>query len=326
MRALITGGAGFVGSHLVQALLDRGDDVVCIERPGSGPGWVDGLPVRFSTAGLADVEALRRELAGVDVVFHLAALTQARRPRDYYDTNTEGTANLLRAMTLNGDTPARIVFMSSLAAAGPCRNGEVLTPDAVPCPLSHYGHSKLLAEAVVHAYADRVPAVILRFPPVYGPRERALLMLFQLVRRRMALTIGDWEHESSLVYVDDAVRALLAAGTARGTEGRTWCVAHPQGVTWRQFALAVGRALSREPVFVTVPRGVARVIAVGAEAVAAITGTAAILNRDRVREMTQRRWICDGRRAMTDLGYTMEYDVAHGVTATAAWYEEAAWL
>ena len=159
----------------------------------------------------------------------------------------------------------------------------------MPCPLSQYGHSKLRAEAVVHAYADRVPTVILRYPPLYGPRERALLKLFQLVRRHIALTVGGWDRENSLMYVDDVVASLLAAAAAPAAVGRTYCVAHPQPVTWRQFALTVGRVLGCVPVLVDVPCFVGRLVAIGAEAGARVAGTAAILNRDRMREMTQRR-------------------------------------
>lgn len=325
MRALVTGAAGFVGSHLVQALIARDTEVVCIERPGAPRGWLADLPVCYRDVGLSDVRTLQRELDGVDVIYHLAALTQARRPREYYETNTDGTANLLHAAVRRGGAAPRFVFMSSLAAAGPCRGDELLTPDSVPCPLSHYGHSKLLAEAVVHAFSDRVPSIILRFPPVYGPRERAVLMLFQLVRRRLALTIGNWERENSLIHVHDAVQALLAAGgTPRA--GRTYCVTHPQVVTWREFALAVGQALGRRPMLLSIPRLVAGAVAAGSELVAAVSGTAAILNRDRVREMTQRRWVCDGSRAISELNLAPAFDMARGVAQTADWYEEAQWL
>jgi dihydroflavonol-4-reductase len=326
MKAIVTGGAGFIGSHLIEKLVHRGDTVVCIERPGAGRAWLTGLQVRFRDIGLDHVSTLRTELEGADVVFHLAALTQARRPGEYYAVNTEGTARLLEAVAGLDGTRPRLVFMSSIAAAGPCRNGAALTPDAVPFPLSHYGHSKLLAESMVHAYADRVSSVILRFPTIYGPRERAVLKLFQLVQRRIALTIGGWDRENSVVHVHDVVNALLAAASSAQAPGRTYCVAHPQTVTWRQFALTVGRALGRKPVLLTVPKAAAQIIAVSAEAIARMRGTAAILNRDRVREMTQERWVCDGSRAIAELGFQPAVDINRGVAETAAWYEEAAWL
>lgn len=326
MRAIVTGGAGFVGSHLIEALVARGDDVLCIERPGSLAAWIRDLPIRIRQIGLGDAPTLASELEGADVVFHLAALTQALRREDYYAVNTEGTANLLLAAARQGPAAPRVVFMSSIAAAGPCRNGEFLSPDTVPFPLSHYGHSKLLAEAVVHAYADRVPAIILRYPTVYGPRERAVLKLFQLVQRRVALSVGGWDRPNSVIYVRDVVSSLLAAAEKPVAVGRTYCVTHPDSVTWREFARAVGEALEREPILLSVPASVARVVAVTSEAVGAVTRRAAILNRDRVREMTQPRWECDGSRAETELDLQPAWGIDRGVPETAAWYKEARWI
>ena len=157
MRAVITGGGGFIGSHLIDALLARGDEVVCIERPGARSRWLLGLAIDYRGIGLEDVRALREACGGADVVFHLAALTSARSPREYYLVNTEGTARILQSAAAHNGGAPRVVLLSSLAAAGPCRNGEPLSPDTVPMPLSHYGHSKLMAEVLVHAYQDRVP-------------------------------------------------------------------------------------------------------------------------------------------------------------------------
>lgn len=324
MNAVVTGGAGFVGSHLTEALVARGDRVVCLERPGAPRGWIDGLPVEFRDVGLDDDRALDRVLDGVDTVFHLAALTAAPRSEDYYAVNTEGTANIVRAAARR-DRPPRMVLMSSLAAAGPCRNGEMLSDRTVPYPLSHYGQSKLLAEAAARAYADVVPQTILRFPPVYGPRDRGVLIMFRLIRRGVALTIGSWDREISLIYVDDVVRALIAAAEADAA-GRTFTLAHPQRVTWRQFAEATGAALGRSVSLLALPRPLALAVAVAAEAGAAVAGRAAILNRQKVREMTQRRWVCETETAERVLQYAPRVPMETGVARTARWYEEAGWL
>jgi nucleoside-diphosphate-sugar epimerase len=147
MRAVVTGGGGFIGSHLIDALVARGDDVVCIERPGTPNRWLRDLPIEYRDTGLQDVSALSEACDGADVVFHLAALTEARSSREYYLVNTEGTAGVLKAAAAHNGGAPRVVFLSSLAAAGPCRNGELLSPDTVPNPLSHYGHSKLTDHA-----------------------------------------------------------------------------------------------------------------------------------------------------------------------------------
>src|SRR5881409_3859957 len=242
MRAVVTGGAGFIGSHLIEALVQRGDEVVCVERPGASRRWLDGLDVCYRDSGLEDVAQLTAALAGSDVVFHLAGLTEARAPQDFYAVNTEGTERVFRAAAAHRGGAPRVVLMSSLAALGPCRNGDLLSPDTVPYPISDLGHSKLLAEAVAHAFADRVPTTIVRSTSVYGPRERGVLKLFRLVRRGIALTVGSWHRQVSLIYVKDLVQALLRMADSERAVHRTYCIAHPDPVTWCEFALMVGHA------------------------------------------------------------------------------------
>jgi nucleoside-diphosphate-sugar epimerase len=325
MRAVVTGGAGFIGSHLIEALVARGDEVVCVDRPGASRRWIERVPVEFRHTGLEDERGLVRACVGADVVFHLAGLTEARAPADFYAVNTEGTARVLKAAAAQLWAP-RVVVVSSIAALGPCRNGAPLDGDTVPAPISHYGRSKLLAEAVVHAYADRVPAVIVRPASVYGPRERGVLKFFQLVQRGVALTIGAWEREVSLIYVQDLVAALLGAATGSEAVGRAYCLAHPDPVSWARVADVVGAVLDRRPVRLSLPVAFGRVIALGAEACAALRGRPAILNRERVRDLTQRRWVCDPSRAMRELAFQPAYPVERGMAETAAWYREARWL
>lgn len=326
MRAIVTGGAGFIGSHLVEALVARGDEVICVERPGAPPGWVAGLPIGYQDVGLENVERLTGILCGAQVVFHLAGLTEARRPEDFYRVNTDGTDSVVRAAAAHDRHAPRVILLSSIAATGPNRNGDLLGPDTVPHPISQYGRSKLLAEAVLHAYADRVPAIIIRLPAVYGPRERAVLKLFRLVRRGVALTVGGWDREASIIYVKDVVQGLIAAATADRAPGRTYCLAYPEPITWREFAGAVGRVLAREPRLIAIPASVARVVAVGAEIAARAGNRTAILNRERVRDIAQSRWVCDPSRAVAEMGFHPEYPLLRGVSETARWYREARWL
>lgn len=326
MKAIVTGGAGFIGSHLIEGLLADGCEVTCVERRGGGRGWLGDLPVGFEPIGLDDEAALRGILEGADVVFHLAGLTEAARPGDLYAVNTEGTASVLRAAaTFNGSAP-RVILMSSLAASGPCRDGEPLTPDSVPFPLSHYGNSKLLAEAVMHAFEDRVPTTIVRLPSVYGPREKAVLTLFRMIERGVAMTVGGWERQISLIYVKDVVQGLIAAARTPAAAGRTYCLSHPAPVTWAEFARAGGRAVGRMPRLLSLPAWAARVVAVGCEAAARVVRRAAVLNRGRVRELSQERWVCDPSRALGEIGFAPAYPVDRGVAETVAWYRKEAWL
>jgi len=326
MRAVVTGGAGFVGSHLVEKLLANGDDVVCLERPGAGLGWLADRKVEFHDCGLKDVDALHQHLRGADVVYHLAALTEARTPAECYEVNTRGTANIVRAAAACGSSVPRVVFMSSLAAVGPDLTGHGLDQHSLPLPLSHYGRSKLHAEAVIHAYADRVPAVICRFPAIYGPRDRVVLKLFRMVTYGFALTIGPWDREVSVLHAADAVSGLIGAATTDRAVGQIYCLANPRAITWGEFVQAIGRALDCRPRQMAVPVQAARPIALVAEFLARLRNHPAVLNRDRVRELAQQRWVCDSSRARRDFGFVPRFDLEQGVANTAVWLRREQWI
>ena len=311
MRAIVTGGTGFIGSHLVEALVARGDDVVSVGRD----------------IGVNDVGRLAPLLEGADVVFHLAGRNHARSAAQLYSLNTDGTACVVRAAAVHGAAAPHVVFASSIAAVGPCPDGGLLTPDSIPAPVSTYGRSKILAEAVLHAFADRVPTTIVRLPSVYGPRDRGLFKLFRLIQRGVALTIGSWDREVSLIHISDLVQGLLAAAIRRAEpSGRIYYLAHPELVTWRAFARSAGAALGRAPLLVSVPGRLARAVALALEMVAALRHTSSSLNRERVLEIAQRRWVCDPTRAIVELSFTPRITIAQGIPETVAWYRAARWL
>jgi len=182
-HVLVTGGSGFIGSHLVEILLAQGHAVRCLLRDPGRPRWLAGLPVEIQRGDCTDPASLISAVQGVEQVFHLAGVTRARRRRDYFLHNLRGTGNLLRACATADNPPRRFVFLSSQAAAGPSRDGRPLTEDDAPAPLTAYGLSKLAAEKAVLGYAHRLPTVVLRPSTVYGPRDRDFLEYLQWVHR-----------------------------------------------------------------------------------------------------------------------------------------------
>ncbi len=230
MRALVTGGAGFIGSNLVDALLERGDEVVVLDDLSTGrEANLAGALERGATLERGDIrdgDAVAELLARArpEVVFHLAAQIDVRvsieRPGFDARTNVEGTVNVLEAARRAGSV-RRFVF-SSTGGAIYGDTERVPTPEDEPCrPLSAYGQSKFCAEQYLGLY-DRLhgmSTVALRFGNVYGPRQdphgdAGVIAIFigRLLAGQAPKIYGDGRQTRDYIHVGDLVGALLAAG------------------------------------------------------------------------------------------------------------------
>jgi nucleoside-diphosphate-sugar epimerase len=316
---LVTGASGFVGGHLVEALVASGQRVRCLVRPKSDRRWLDGVGVTYAVGAVDDVAAMRHALDGVDVVFHLAGLTTAPRESDYDRVNHGGVVRLVDAMSAR---PARLVFCSSLAAGGPARAGRPLTEADPPAPIGPYGESKARAEQVV--LAAGMPAVVVRPPAVYGPRERDILSAFRLASYGLAIRTGPPRQQLAMVHVSDLVRGLVAAGQSVTASG----VYYVSGANhrWEEIVAAMSLAVGRPSRIIPLPAPMLRAAARGARAWARLSGTKALLTPERAQDLLQPAWICDDTRARQDLGYVPRVSLVDGMRTTAEWYRAAGWL
>ena len=322
---LVTGGTGFIGAHLLETLADMGESVRALVRtrmprrsrvPRTLPAGVDTV-----YGDLASGAGLAEALAGADVVIHLAGVTKALRPQDYYDGNVRATEQLVHAMAGKG---MRLVHVSSLAAIGPATPGVPQVEDAEPHPLTHYGKSKLLAERVVRDLAP--DAVIVRPPVVYGPRDTDVFPLLKSISKGLVLEIAGGERWFSAIYVKDLVGGLLAAARTPRAGGRTYFLAHAKPVSWRQLAASAARIMARTPRVVTLPFPVAYAVGACAEVWARVCGKPGIVSREKIAEARCMAWTCDTTRAAGELGFVAPTSLDEGLEQTLAWYKEAGWL
>jgi len=320
VKALVTGASGFVGSHLVERLLDEGVEVVCLLRPTSDSAWIEGLDVERRVARLEEPDALRRAVRGVDCVFHVAGLTRARRRAEYLAVNAEGTRRLLQAVEVEGLTLRRFVYVSSLAAVGPNPSPEPLDESAEPHPLGGYGESKLAGERIVLGHADRMPVTIVRPPAVYGPRDTNFLPMFRSARRLGRVpAIGRPSKQASFVYATDLADGIWRAGTSPNAVGRTYFIAGGTH-TMTEVVAAVCGTLDLPPRRLRVPSLLARLAGEYGQLKWLLTGRPQIVSRRKVRDLLQPRWTCSWQRAREDLHYRERISLPEGMRRTVAWY------
>lgn len=321
MRVLLTGGTGFVGSHVAEALVAAGDDVRCLVRRPHDPGWLASLDVELAEGSL-DGHGLESAVQGVEAVVHVAGRTRGTR-RELWEVNFRGTARLLDASQRYAPG-ARFIFISSQAAAGPARSDRPITEADRPRPVSAYGASKLEAERRV-LNAEGLAPIVLRPVAVYGPRDRETLGFFRLAARGWLPVPGREGPRFHLVHARDLARAVVLALERDAALGATFFIGHPRPCRWSDVRLALEAALGQPIRAVVVPR----LLLLGVAGAATLLGVprrrAGVLDWRRAQDLYL-RWLCDVQRAETLLGWRAEIDLERGFGETVEWYRAAGWL
>lgn len=329
-RVLLTGGTGFLGSHVAEHLVEAGHDVRATVRVTSDTRWLDSLPVETVIADLEDPTSLGAALEGVDAVAHVGGVTIARDRETYDRVNALGTAALAAAAGAVG--VERFVYTSSLAARG---------PDDAEGPVSVYGRSKRggeerLAELIA---ADQAPehVFVLRPGGIYGPRDPDMLTLFKMAARGL-LVLPAVEGRLQPVHVLDVARAVVLAleadpdaarepSDAAETAGPVPLpVASAEVHSWSEVGAALEAAVGRSVRTLRVPSGMFLTAGAAAELAGKLTGNAPVFNRRRARDLTQRSFTTDIDTTRRALGWTPEVDLREGMAGTVAWYREQGWL
>jgi nucleoside-diphosphate-sugar epimerase len=301
MRLAITGGTGFVGSHLIDCALAAGHELLALTRREQPERdrllWVRG--------DLQDRAALERLVSDADAVIHVAGVITGQGAAAFEKGNVEGTLAMLAAATAGG--VRRFVHVSSLAAREP--------------KLSLYGASKARAEELVHG--SGLDWAIVRPPAVYGPGDRETLELFRMAR--LGVMLMPPKGRVSVIHADDLARLLLALAVADAPsnvliepdDGK------PGGWTHREFARALGTAVGTRPAIVSSPGILLRL---AARADQLLRRDKAKLTVDRAAYFSHRNWVVEPKRAAPRRLWRPEIETTEGLKDTAAWYREQGWL
>lgn len=320
MRALITGAAGFIGSHLTEALLQRGAEVTCLVRKSSNLRWISQPGLKYLYADLGDVGSCADKLRDYDYVFHLAGLTKSPREADFFTVNYGGTLNLLQTVARALPDLKRFVLVSSLAAVGPSLDGAPVDETTQPRPVSAYGKSKLMAEEAVRAFGDRLPFTILRPPAVYGPRDGDFLMMFRMINKGI---FPSWGRSSySMLYAGDLAAGTIAAAEHEGGAGKTFFLSDHMVYTNEDIAREIGGSLGKRALKISIPRVLLPVIGFLGQKI----DKKGIINRDRIIDFSYTNWTCNADRAERELGVRSKTRLREGIQWTADWYRTHQWL
>jgi dihydroflavonol-4-reductase len=336
-KVLLTGASGFIGHHLAIALATRGDEVTCLVRKTSHVEQLQALGVRLALGDVTDMDSLPAAVAGQQIVFHLAGRTLALRDRQFYEVNRRGAAHMAKACAGQSSPPV-LVFVSSLAAAGPAIDGRPRVESDTPQPVSHYGRSKRGGEHAVESFAYRVPTTIVRPPIVLGEGDRMGLPLFRtVIRFGVHLSPSLKPPRFSLIHVADLVQLIMLAAERGkrlppldqrdGADGQGYYFAAcEQDPTYADLGRLVAQSIGRRVLVIPAGIPVVRTIAAVGEAIAQVSQHPLLMNLDKAREITAGSWVCSAQAAKNDLGFAVGAPLIERLRQTAEWYKQEGWL
>jgi dihydroflavonol-4-reductase len=320
---LVTGGTGFLGAHIVRALLRRGERPRCLVRATSDRRNLEGLPVEIVNGDLTDAASLQRATKGVAAVFHCAAdyRLYVRDPRETYASNVEGTRNVLRTAAEAG--VARVVYTSSVGTLGLDRNGQPAneeTPVAPADMVGHYKRSKFLAERVAEEWARQgLPLVIVNPSTPVGELDAKPTptgqILVRFLNRRMPAYV---ETGLNLVDVRDVAEGHLLAAE-KGRVGERYILGH-RNMTLKEILDTLARLTGLPAPRLRVPHWIPLAVAAVDTSLARLVGRSPEIPIEGVR-LSRHRMFFDASKAVRELGLP-QTPIEEALERAVGWFRE----
>lgn len=327
MRVLVTGGSGFLGSHVAELLHGQGHEVSCLVRKSSDTTFLRSLGVKLVEGAVDDASTLPAAVEGAEAIVHCAGLVKARTMADFDRVHTGGTLGLARAAIAAKAPLKRFVHVSTSGVMGLGAPGRKHQVDDEPAPQTSYDKSKLAAERALLELAGELPITVLRPPAIYGPRDREILAFFQMVRRtRVAWRMGRSMQAVSMIYASDCASACERAIFADVPSGSIYFVDDGQVYDYETMARAIADAYGIKLLATpSLPAPIVTVAAAASETFGKLTNKVMMFTRDKLPMLLAEHFVIDSSPARRDLGWEPAVPFAEGARRTAAWYRENRW-
>lgn len=324
--AVVTGGSGFVGSHLVDLLIKENYEVRCIVRESSNLRWLKDKDVSIHTCGLFDKEGLKIILRDSNYLFHVAGVVRSKTKNGFFKGNVDTTNNLLEVVAVHNPDIERVVIVSSLTACGPSKNGIPCDEETIPEPITTYGKSKLAEEELAKTYMDRIPITICRAPAIYGERETDIYAMFKGVQKGLMTLVGFNDKKLSLIHGRDFVQGLYQASQSKKSVGEIYFISSEEIYDWNQVSDAMEKAVGKKAFRIKIPHSLIYLIGGISHFFNYFSRKPATFNLEKARDFVQSNWTCNVSKAKRDFGYAQTISLDEGMKSTVDWYRAHNWL
>jgi nucleoside-diphosphate-sugar epimerase len=311
-KALITGATGFIGSHLLEKLVEKKWDVTCLARPLSQTGKIEKMPVRILRGHPDNQEVLKSAVQGQDYVFHLAARIRPAPAETYDKANHILTRDLAHACLNENPEVKRFVYISSISVAGPTPPGQHIDETQPPNPASQYGRTKLKGEQAVKDIWDKLPATIIRPPNVYGARQQETEILIRLIRKRIVPLLNEDGKSTSLIYIKDLIRGILLATESPAAHSQIYYLTDWEGYSWREVILTLKKFVLGNSVYLPIPENLIYSLAWFSDILRAAGLRKLSFGRRIWNAMVKTRWLFSSSKAEEELAFRPHYTLETG--------------
>lgn len=329
-KILVTGGTGFIGSHLVEKLVKDDHDVKCLIRKTSNSELLDRLGIEKIYGDINDISSIETALKEIDIVYHtVGVLGKWTVPEEtYWRVHVHGTKNLLDSIIKNGKIK-RLIYCSTAGVLGPIT--KLPADESYPYnPTNIYEITKVEAEKLVLDYYNKygIAMTIIRPELVYGPRDLHTLKMFQTIKKGIFPIIGDGNSTLLPIYIDDLIRAFVSCiddnidnNISNKSIGEVYLVGGDKLTTIKELTTYIADAMGVQPPKIYVPVVVANALAIIAESFAKVFKFDPPMTKSRVRFFTESRGSAF-EKANRDLGYSPNIGIEDGMRMTVEWYRQ----
>jgi UDP-glucose 4-epimerase len=327
-RILITGSTGFIGNYLVDEAISRGYEVYAGIRKTSNISSLSNKNIRLIEIDFSYINKITevlKSLEPIHYIIHNAGLTKSNSKEEFYRVNQHNTENFLKAIVNSHNIPTKFILISSLAAYGPAKKGEIINLLSKPAPLTHYGKSKLLAEKAL-TEQNICPYLIVRPTAVYGPGEKDIFLSFKIINAGFDFSIGSHEQQLTFIYVKDLVNAVYDLIKSQAIN-QSYFISENHVYSKNDMGNIVAKLLNKKVLKIAVPviaiKSIAAILAAYSKF---ISHKPVALNFEKVKELVADNWVCDIQPLRDAIGFEAKYSLSSGLKETIEWYREYKWL